>query len=172
MKKTIIAALVLAVTAAGALIVYGQTGEGDAQGKRGFGRHGKMHKRGGMMGARMFRHLDLTDEQKEQLRAIRTEAREANKDLHMSLRETRRQLGELGLDGNLDSVQLEALAAQQAEIMKKLTIARQQTKVQMHAVLTPEQKSKLVEMKAKFEEFRKQRAERRKARSPEKSGDQ
>lgn len=171
MKKVTTAILAIAITAVGAIFVFGQTeGHQDKAGRE-FGHRGKMHKRG-MRGGMMFRHLDLTDAQKEQMKGIRQASRETTKGLRESLRQTRSQLRELGTDGTFDQAAVESLASQQADVQRQLIIERQKVKAQMFSVLTAEQKTKLEEMKANFAERRKERMERRKARFGEKKAGQ
>ncbi|QQS42291.1 MAG: Spy/CpxP family protein refolding chaperone [Acidobacteriota bacterium] len=171
MKKLTIAILAIAITAAGAVIIFGQTGGQDGKGERRFSHRGKMHKRG-MMGARMFRHLDLTDAQKEQMKAIGQASRETTKGLRENMRNVRKQLRDLGTDGTFDQAAVETLAAQQAEIHKQLIIERQKVKAQMFAILTPEQKARFAEMKTQMADRMKERMEKRKARFGENKTDQ
>lgn len=171
MKKLTIAILAIAITAAGAVIIFGQTGGRDGKGERRFSHRGKMHERG-MIGGRMFRHLDLTDAQKEQMKTIGEASRETTKGLRENQRNIRRQLGELGTDGTFDQAAVETLAGQQADIQKQLIIERQKVKAQMFAILTPEQKAKFAELKAQMAERMKERMEKRKARFGEDKTDQ
>lgn len=170
MKKITIAILAFAVTAAGAVFVLGQTGGDDAPRKAPHSRHGKFGKRG--MGGGMFRHLDLTDEQKAQVKAIRQASRENNKALHDSMIEVRKQIAALGTEGPLDVAQLELLAGQQAEYQKQMIIERQKSKAQVFALLTPEQKAKHAELKAAFGERMNKRKEMFKGQFNEKKTDQ
>ena len=171
MKKITIAILAFAITAAGAVFVLGQTGGDDTPRKAPHSRHGKFGKRG-MGGDRMFRHLDLTDEQKAQVKAIREASRENTKALHDSMREVRKQIAVLGTEGPLDMAQLELLAGQQAEYQKQMIIERQKTKAQVFALLTPEQKAKHAEMKATFGDRMNKRKEMFKRKLTEKKADQ
>ncbi|HUF04478.1 MAG TPA: Spy/CpxP family protein refolding chaperone [Aridibacter sp.] len=171
MKKLTVAILAIAIIAAGAVIIFGQTGGQDGKGNRAYSHRGKMHKRG-MIGGRMFRHLDLTDAQKEQMKAIRQASRENTKGLRENSRNVGKQLSELGTDGTFDQGAVEMLAAKQADIQKQVIIERQKVKAQMFAVLTPDQKAKFAEMKAQMAERMKERMEKRKARFGENKTDQ
>jgi len=171
MKKLTAAILAIAIVTLGAMFVFGQA-EGDENiDKRRFSHRGKFKNRG-MRGNRMFRHLELTDAQKVQIKAIRDASRESTKGLRDNMHETRKQLRELGTDGVFDQGAVEVLAAQQADIHKQMIIERQRAKSQIFALLTPEQKAKLDEMKARFAERRNERMEKRKARFGEKNADQ
>lgn len=171
MKKLIIAILAVAVTAGGTILVLGQTEGAERPEKRAHARHGKFGKRG-MMAGRMFRQLGLTDAQKDQIKAIREASRENTTAIRLGMRETRKQIAELGTNGELDLGLLDQLAAQQAEYQKQMIIERQKTKVQMLAVLTPEQKAKLDELKAGAVERMKERFEKRKERFGKSQGGQ
>jgi protein CpxP len=173
MKKLTVAILAIAVTAIGAAFALAQTGGKEGPGKRGFGHHGKFGKRGGgMMEGRLFRQLDLTDTQKEQLKAIRTAAREESNGLRQRMMENHRKLAELGTDGVFDQAAVEAIASQQAEVHKQMIIRRANVKAQMFAILTPEQKTKFNELKETFKARAQERQEKRKARFGEKKADQ
>lgn len=124
------------------------------------------------MEGRLFRQLDLTDVQKEQMKAIRTAAREESKGLRTSLMDNHKKLAELGTDGNFDQAAVEAIASQQAEVHKQMIIQREKVKAQMFGVLTPEQKAKFTELKEAFNQKMQERMEQRKARFSEKKADQ
>lgn len=174
MKKITVAILAITLTALGAIFVVGQTGGKDGPPKRGFGhgRHGQFGPRGGMMEGRLFRQLDLTDAQKEQLKAIRTAAREDSKTYRSQLMENHKKLAELGTDGVFDQAAVEAVASQQADLHKQMIIQREKVKAQMFAVLTPEQKAKFAELKQNFTEKMKARMEKFKERFNQQKTDQ
>lgn len=141
---------------------------GDRKGK--FGNRGKFGKRGGMRhhrgmrgGMGMFRGIELTEAQKEQLKAIR----EANKPtgehkaLFDSLRETRKAGGTISEEQKAQMKQL------REDRKAKMAVVREQ----MLAILTPEQKTQLearkAEMQQKREQFRQKRQEMREKRKAE-----
>ena len=172
MKKLTVAFLSIALVAVGTIFVIGQTaGSNSFEGKENFGNHGKRGfgkrgKRGGKKMMRLFRQLDLTEDQKAQLKEIRMNSRETTKPLRQQMRELRKQASELGTDGVYDSAQIEAIAAQQADLSKQMFIEKQKVKAQMFAILTPEQKTKVAELKEQFKqkmEARKQLRQQRKA---------
>ena len=135
-------------------------GRGDKNG-RGFGRgHGK-HGRHGMGGkGGMLRGIELTDAQKEQFKAIR----EANKP-SAELREEMKTIMMAKRDGTITDAQKARMETFKADRKVKA----EAMKVQIDAILTPEQKQQIetrkVEMKQRREEFRKQR-ELRKQQQP------
>lgn len=141
--------------------------------RKGFGkRGGNFSRRGGrgMMGRHgmrggmgMFRGIELTEAQKEQLKAIR----EANKPtgehkaLFDSLRETRKAGGTISEEQKAQMKQL------REDRKAKMAVVREQ----MLAILTPEQKTQLearkAEMQQKREQFRQKRLEMREKRRSE-----
>lgn len=124
------------------------------EGKRGgFGkgmRGDKFGKRGGMM--RGLRDLNLTDAQKEQLRAIR----EANR-VDDATRAEMRTLVEAKRGGTITPEQQERLKVLKQQGREKAAIVQQQ----ILAVLTPEQRQQLEQ---KREEMKQRREERRQLR--------
>lgn len=171
MKKFTVAILAIALVAVGTIFVIAQTSEKPFEGKRNFGkqkRHGKFGRRGDHMG-RLFRHLDLTDEQKAQLMQIRQTSRETMKPLRQQMRQIRQQTADLGTNGVYDDAQVQALAGQQAEIARQLFVEKQKVKAQMFAVLTVEQKAKLAELKEQFKQKRQERRAWRQQQNTEKS---
>ena len=139
-------------------------GKKTERGDRKFGKRGGEFDRGGMrghhggrgMGMGFLRGIELTDAQKEQIRAIH----EANKpnpadfEAMKSIREARKSGG--------------TITEEQKAQLKQFRDARQakhdQVQQQILAVLTPEQKSQLearkAEMQKRREEFRQKRQER------------
>lgn len=164
MKKITVTILSIALVAMGAIFVFGQTAEKPTEGKsfgkhHKFGKFGKRGKRGKRMMGRLFRQLDLTDEQKAQMKEIKQASREKVQPLRQQMRENRQQLRQATENGNFDEATVTAIAAQQGQIHAQLIVEKQKVKTQMYNVLTTEQKNKLAELKAQF----KQKMEERKA---------
>jgi Spy/CpxP family protein refolding chaperone len=129
-----------------------QKARGEWHGRGGKGRHGKrMGGRGwgGMHGA-FSKQLNLTDDQKAKMKAIRESFAERNKPLRDELRAKRQELRQASEGGTFN----EALAAQkltemaglQAKLMGQSFSLRQE----MMTVLTSEQKTQLEQQKAQF----------------------
>ena len=172
MKKITVTLLSIALIAMGAIFVFGQTNGGSSDkaftGKRGFGKHGKRHRRGGGkgfgMGGRMFKNLDLTDAQKEQMKTIRQTSRESSKALRQQMKANRQQLQQLTENGQFDEGSVAAVAQQLGQLHAQMIVEQQKVKAQMYNVLTADQKSKLAQMKAEFQ----QKMQERKAKWAEK----
>ena len=148
------AALIAVLSVSGAVVVAQDqqvpttgTPQIQKQNRRdGLGRGGKRrHMRGQRLGRGGLRGLDLTDQQKEQARAIRRANFESNKAQIEELKQLR-QKGREGLS--------EADKARAKELHKQLRESRLNARNQMASLLTAEQKTKL-------EETKKNRRERR-----------
>ena len=144
MKKALIVFLVMAVVGTGAVFIFAQKGKrGGFGGRMGFGGRGF---------ERVAEKLNLTDEQKTQVKSILEESKTRVKPLMESMRENRKQLENLGTDGTFNEEQVNQLAAQNAETMKQLFVEKEKTKAQIFAVLTPEQRAEAAKMKDAFKQ--------------------
>lgn len=167
MKKVIATVSAIALVAIGTIFVIAQSGEGNPDGKRGFGQHGKRahfggrHKRGGRMMGRMFRQLDLTDEQKAELKSIRQASRENMKPIREQMHANRQSLRDLTANGSFDEAQVQAIASQMGSLHAQMIVEKERNKAKMFAVLSAEQKAKLAELRQSFEQKRAERKARR-----------
>ena len=153
MKKSIIAILVITVLGLGAVFIFAQKGKmrharfGGGFGGRGF--------------ARMAEKLNLSEEQKTQVKTILEDSKTRVKPLMESLGENRKQAENLGKDGAFNEEQVNQIATNQAETMKQLFIEKEKTKAQIFALLTPEQRTQAAQMKEQFKERSKERFKKR-----------
>ncbi len=90
--------------------------------------------------------LQLTDEQRQQIRKITRSARNANKHLRDALADNREAMRRLDPGDSNYQKQLEKLASDKAALVKKLTIQRGKMKARVYALLTPEQRKKAATM--------------------------
>lgn len=121
----------------------------DAGGHR--GRHAEgfgQGMRGGRMGGAFFRNLDLTDEQKTQMKQIRDSHTQTTRPLMEQIRAKRQEIRAANDGGTFN----EALAAQKlseiAPLQAKLMGEEFRTHQEMLSVLTAEQKTKLEQLRA------------------------
>ena len=142
--KTKMIAAVAVVMLSGSLAIAAPHGGGKFGGKHG--------RRGGEFGMRFAEKLNLTDAQKEQIKAIHRETRDQNQAFfdsfratHMELREARKANDTSKLDA------LKATAEGQRAQMKQIRDAERQ---RVLAVLTPEQRTQFEQMKAQREQRR------------------
>lgn len=152
MKKALIAFLVMAVVGLGAVFIFAQKGGRNGFGKTGFGGRGF---------ERIAQKLNLTDEQKTQVKTILEDSKTRVKPLVESLKENRKQSENLGFDGTFNEEQVNQIAASQSETMKQLFIEKEKTKAQIFAILTPEQRAEAAKLKAQFTERFKDRFKKR-----------
>ena len=118
--------------------------------KRGERMQGKHH-RHGKHGRRAFARLNLTDAQKEQMRSIAAQQKQATR----AVREELFRLREAQQPGVEPSAETKARFQ---ELRGQLRTAREQTHTQMLTILTAEQRTQLEQMKQQHEQ---RRAERR-----------
>jgi Spy/CpxP family protein refolding chaperone len=129
--------------------------------KRGFGRRGEFDKgargdRGGKFGMHGLRGVNLTDAQKEQLRTIM----EANRSANQASFEEFRSLREARRNGTLTAEQQNRLQTLREQMKQNA----EQTRTQVLAILTPEQRTQLEQQKQEREKRREERRQMRKNR--------
>jgi Spy/CpxP family protein refolding chaperone len=96
------------------------------------------------------RQLNLTDEQKTQMKAIVQKEHLAMKPLLEQQRQIDLQLRQ-NVEGTYDAAKVQALAAQKAQIQAQLTVAETRMHSELYQLLTPDQQSQLKEMEANRE---------------------
>lgn len=119
------------------------------------GMHGMHGERA--MGAAFLRGLDLTDEQRDRIFAIRHAAEPAMRDQMKVLRGARGEFSRLALSGEYDEAKVKEFADRNAQAMSAMAQLRARTMNEIYRVLTPEQQTKVKERLANREE----RGERR-----------
>lgn len=128
------------------------------------GRGGKWGHRGGRGGDRMFgrafSQLDLTDAQKAQMKQIRESQRESLQPLKQELRAKRQEIRTATASGTFDEALVRQKLAEIAPIEAKLMAEQFRAHQQMLSVLTPEQRTKLEQMREQFKSKRGERGSR------------
>ena len=145
MKKVIFGLIAAALLVTASIFVIAQKTHKDGHGSG----PGRGH-RGGVGMA--LRGLDLTDEQKAQVKEIMGSSRTAVEPLMQQKRDTHDKIRVLGTDGKFDQAQVEALAAEQGKITAKMIVEKEKAKAQIFAILTDEQKAKAETTRKNFEE--------------------
>jgi protein CpxP len=142
----------------------GQGEQGQQQGERG-NRRGKRHGKGGEFGGRggghfggrMFRGVELTDEQKTRLQQLQQGFGERTKSLREQLHAKRQELRQAESGGTFN----EALATQKltesAGLQARLMAEQFRLRQESLSVLTPEQKTQLEQRRQQHEQRRGQR---------------
>ncbi len=97
-----------------------------------------------------WKKLNLTDAQKKEMFSIRLEERAKIKPLVQKLKEGRDQLRALP-KGQFDEAKVRAIAKGQADTITELIVEKQRMKSRIYAVLTPEQRAKVEQMREKWQ---------------------
>lgn len=142
MKKTLFAVAALAAVTAFAPLAA-QAPQVPGRMGRGFGGPG-MGGPGG--GPAVLRQLNLTDQQREQIKVLMNERRQEQPGAKM--RELQQQLHTAIFADTVDMAKLEALKTAIASAEADLLAARIETQVKISQILTPEQRAKARELVA------------------------
>lgn len=102
---------------------------------------------------RMLEQLNLTDAQKEQIRAIETSSRDASKENFDKMRGFDEQMRKLIESGTFDEAQARQILNAKSQMMVELEIIRLRTDAAVLKVLTAEQKAQLEQLKKQRPEF-------------------
>jgi Spy/CpxP family protein refolding chaperone len=89
--------------------------------------------------------LGLSDDQAQQVRAIRRQEMQNARQVHQALRQARAELNRLVLDG-ADDATIQAKAAEVQQLMGQELALRVDTLKKIAPILTPEQRQKLAEL--------------------------
>ena len=133
-----------------AILIIGATVFAVARGFK--GKHGKGEyswgekRRHGDMVEHMARKLNLTDAQKQQVKAIIDSTKTTAEGIHTKLDEIRKQLDAATANGQFDETQVRSLASQKAQLEADMLVEHFRVKSQVFAILTPEQRTKAEEM--------------------------
>ena len=144
--RLVVAALVVML---GAAISRSQTADAPAMRGHEFGMQSHM------IGF-FAKYLDLSDTQREQMKAVLQKERPTLKPLMQQLRQAHEQLKPYE-EGTYDEVKVRALAAQQTQTMAELTVQETRIHNELFQLLTPDQQAKLKEFEASREARRQQR---------------
>ncbi len=88
---------------------------------------------------RMAAVLDLTEDQKTQIEALRNQKWENTVAQQEKMAELREELREMGLDGSYDESRARALANELAAIKADMMVENIRLRSEIHSLLTPEQ---------------------------------
>lgn len=144
MKKIIFAAVALLSLSIGSIFVFAQRGGGEKSFGRGFGKHG------GFLFGRMAKELNLTEEQKNQIKQIMETEKSKVQPIFESLKENRQKMRDLTANGNFDEAQIKILADEQGSMTALLIVEKERTKSQIFQILTDEQREKAKQMQEKM----------------------
>lgn len=105
---------------------------------------------GDRSGQRMAEQLNLSDQQQQQVKKIRSESREQGKSIHEAMRQNRDAMNKLNPGSKDYSAAVAKLADEKAELVKQMMMHRSESRVQVYAILTPEQREKSATLKQAF----------------------
>jgi Spy/CpxP family protein refolding chaperone len=145
-KRGVVAAGVAAVLATVPLVGLAQDGHGRWHGRRGF--------MGGFAG---LRQLDLTDEQRQQIRAAMTSHRDEFKAIADRVRKTREAQQAAIEQVPLNEPQIRAASSELAAAEADAAVLRARVHEQVFSLLTPDQQTKAKALAAERKRFRAQR---------------
>ena len=132
------AAVMVLVLCMGTAIAYAQ---GPERGPGWGGPHARMHN--------MARQLNLTDQQKQQVKTIMQQQRSTTRPLMQQMAENRKAMLAATSNGAFDQAKVQSIANQQAQLMAQLIVARETVQHQIYTqVLTADQRAKADQMKA------------------------
>lgn len=89
------------------------------------------------------RHLELTEEQKAEVKKIAQAERTVMQPIHEQMQKNRAALQEATKDGQFNETQVTQLAQEQGQLMAQMIVSRERVKSQVYSILTPEQREKL-----------------------------
>ena len=107
----------------------------------------------GMGGHRMgffAKYLNLSDAQREQMKAVMQKERPTLKPLMQQIHQTRLQLKQYE-EGTYDEAKVQALATQQTQTMVQLTVQKTRIHNELFQLLTADQQAKMKEFEASRE---------------------
>ncbi len=100
---------------------------------------------------RIADRLDLSTEQRDEIRSIVKEQMPTIKPLIKQLMETRQQLAELNKQDSFNEAEVQRLAEQQGATMTQLVIAKQRTLYRIRQVLTEEQQQEVDKIQSRIQ---------------------
>ena len=111
-----------------------------------------MHHHGGPGGFHhMLKQLDLTADQRSQVKAIWEKEKPAMQPLMQQMQQNHNAMKALEASGPFDEAKTRALATQNSQTMIELQVAHARIKSEIMQILTADQKAKLAQMEANHE---------------------
>ncbi|GAV20782.1 periplasmic protein CpxP [Mariprofundus micogutta] len=99
---------------------------------------------------RMADELNLTDQQRQQFKQIHRDNRGAGMIIRDAMQDNRDAMQKLDPGAKGYSKQVAKLADEKADLVKQMTVHRAEVRAEIHAILTPEQRTKAAELKKNF----------------------
>jgi protein CpxP len=151
-------AIAMAAVMAVAIAVPIAIAQSQDAGAPGMGRHaqgrGQGMRGGDRMGGALFRNLDLTDEQKAQMKQIRESHSQTLRPLMEQIRAKRQEIRQASEGGTFNEALVTQKLNEIAPLEAKLMGEQFRTHQEMLSVLTAEQKAKLEQSRSKWSQRR------------------
>jgi len=112
------------------------------------------------------KQLNLTDEQRTQMKAALQKEHPAMKPLFQQQHQIDVQLRQY-VEGTFDAAKVQALAAQKAQIQAQMTVAETRIHNELYQLLTPDQQSQLKQIEANHEARMQERMNKAPSAAPE-----
>jgi Spy/CpxP family protein refolding chaperone len=112
--------------------------------------HGHEFGMGGPMMGFFGKYLNLTDDQRAQMKAVMQKEHATLKPLMQQLHQMDQQLKQYG-EGTYDEAKVQALVAQQSQTLVQLKVEETRIHSELFQLLTPDQQSKMKEFEASRE---------------------
>lgn len=111
-------------------------------------------------------HLDLTDQQKAQVKQIHESERPTIKPLMQQEFQAHQQMMQLIASDKFDTKQAQLLASQEAQVHMQLEVAHAKMFAQVYQLLNADQKAKVADMMAKHQQMMQQHMQNQEAPAP------
>lgn len=154
-RLMVIAVLACTILGLGQAFAQGPPGRGMGPGG-GFGDMGPGFRGPGMM----LRDLDLTEAQKEQVKALMSTFNTAADPYRTQLRDLAAEMRTATANGAFNESDIRAIAQKQAQPQIELTVLNEKLRSDIYAILTPEQRTKLEQEQANMQQRMQQRMQR------------
>ncbi len=118
--------------------------------------HGHEFGLGGPMMEHFARELNITDEQKTQMKAVMQKEHPTMMPLMEQQRQIDQQLRQY-VEGAFDQAKVQALATQKAQVQAQITVQETRIHNELYQLLTPDQQSQLKQLEATHEARMQQR---------------
>jgi periplasmic protein CpxP/Spy len=112
--------------------------------------HGHEFGMGGPMMGFFAKQLNLTEDQKAQMKSVMEKEHPTMKPLMQQQRLIDQQLRQY-VEGTFDQAKVQALAAQKAQVQAQITVQETRIHNQLYQLLTPDQQTQLKQIEAKHE---------------------
>ena len=112
-----------------------------------FPAHAQCGGKQGMMQERMAQSLNLTDKQQEQFKQIHRDARDQMQSMRDAMQDNRDALRKLDPTAKDYMKQVDKLAAEKGSLVESMVRAHAKTRAEISAILTPEQRTKMSELR-------------------------